>query len=190
MAGNQEVQRLFVSFETLCFKFQGADAWQARDLMPHLGYANWQNFREAIRRAWDSCNAAGIDPLANFFIGDGSQPWELEKVLTEASKNPQGGAPREDVILTRRASYLVAINGDPRKSEIAFAQHYFATATRTLEVIQQRIAETGRLAARQRLTETENRFQGILYQHDVTGPGIARIRSKGDKGPIWWQRHR
>jgi DNA-damage-inducible protein D len=177
---NKEVERLFASFEDLCFKHDGADAWRARDLMPRLGYANWQNFREAIKRAWESCVAAGTEADSNFVIGDGSQPWRPQVVLTEASKNPQGGAPREDVILTRRAAYLVTMNGDPRKPEVAFAQHYFATATRTLEVIEQRIAETGRLTARERLTETENRFQGVLYQQDVTGPGIARIRSKGD----------
>jgi DNA-damage-inducible protein D len=151
--------------------------------MAPLGYTTWdKGFREAIRRAWEACEAAGVDPAANFFTGHGERPWRpTGEVIREASKNPLGGAPSEDVLLTRRAAYLVAMNGDPRKPEIAFAQHYFATATRTLEVIQQRIAETGRLAARQRLTETENRFQGVLFQHDVTGPGIGRIRSKGDK---------
>jgi DNA-damage-inducible protein D len=181
--GGNEVQRLFLSFEELCFKFQGADAWRARHLMGPLGYTTWdKGFREAIRRAWEACDAAGIDPSANFFTGDGQRPWRPSgEVFREASKNPQGGAPSEDVLLTRRAAYLVAMNGDPRKPEIAFAQHYFATATRTLEVIQKRMAETSRLAARHRLTEAETRFQSVLFQHDVTGPGIARIRSKGDK---------
>lgn len=43
-------------------------------------------------------------------------------------KTPRAGRPREDVILTRRAAYLVAMNGDPRKTEVAFAQQYFAAA--------------------------------------------------------------
>jgi DNA-damage-inducible protein D len=179
---NSEIARLFASFEECRFEHAGADAWRARDLMPRLGYERWENFREVIRRAWQSCEAAGIDPAANFLVGDGSRPWSpAGEVFREATKNPQGGRPSEDVILTRRAAFLSVMNGDPSKPEIAFGQQYFAVSTRTLEVIQQRIAEAARLQAREKLSETESRFQGVLYEHDVDGPGIARIRSKGDK---------
>jgi DNA-damage-inducible protein D len=150
--------------------------------MPRSGYERWENFREAIRRAWQSCESAGIDPAVNSLIGDGSQPWNpAGEVFREATKNPQGGRPSEDVILTRRAAFLTVMNGNPTKPEIAFGQQYFAVATRTLEVIRQRVTEVARLQAREKLTETESRFQGVLYEHDVDGPGIARIRSKGDK---------
>ena len=175
-----EVAQLFRSFEDCRFEFEGTEAWRARELMPLLGYTQWRNFREAIRKAWESCKASGVEPALNFLIGDGSQPWSPEEVFADASKNPQGGRPSEDVILTRRAAYLVAMNGDPRKAEVAFAQHYFAVATRTLELIEQRLAEAARLQAREKLTETEKKFPGVLYEHDVDGPGIARIRSKGD----------
>ena len=33
----------------------GQEAWSARDLMPPLGYARWENFEEAISRAKVSC---------------------------------------------------------------------------------------------------------------------------------------
>jgi DNA-damage-inducible protein D len=181
MSDKNEVAKLFATFEECRFLHDGADAWRARDLMARLGYANWQNFREAIRRAWTSCEAAGVDPASNFLVGDSSQPWKPEEVFTGASKNPQGGRPGEDVILTRRAAFLVVMNGDPSKAEIAFGQQYFAVSTRTLEVIQQRLIEAARLQSREKLTETESRFQGVLYEHDVDGPGIGRIRSKGDQ---------
>jgi DNA-damage-inducible protein D len=180
MQDKSEISRLFASFEECCFQHDGADAWRARDLMHGLGYVRWENFREAIKRAWQSCETAGIDPARNFLVGDGSIAWAPDEVFRGLTKNPQGGRPSEDVILTRRAAFLVVMNGDPAKPEIAFGQQYFAVSTRTLEVIQKRLAEVARLQEREKLTETESHFQGVLFERDVDGPGIARIRSKGD----------
>jgi DNA-damage-inducible protein D len=176
------VSRLFLSFEDLCFQHNGADAWRARSLMKGFGYATWdKGFREVIRRAWEACVAADVDPAGHFLTGDGMHPWTPEEVFREASKNPLGGRPSEDVILSRKAAYLVAMNGDPRKAEIAFAQHYFAAATRTLEVLQQRMKEASRLRARRDLADTELKFQGVLFERGLTGSEIAIIRSKGDQ---------
>lgn len=41
--------------------------------------------------------------------------------------------------------------------------------------------EAERLVARGELTETEARFQAVLYEHGVDGSGIARVRNKGDQ---------
>ncbi len=181
MSANNEVAKLFASFEDCKFNHDGVEAWRARDLMVLLRYAAWQDFRNAVKRAWESCATVGLDPALNFLVGDGSAAWSPEQVFRGAPKNPQGGRPSEDVILTRRAAYLVAMNGDPRKPVVAFAQHYFAAKTRTLEVIEQRLTEAARLEAREKLTKTESKFQGVLYEHEVDGPGISRIRSQGDE---------
>jgi DNA-damage-inducible protein D len=175
------IAKLFTSFEDCRFEHDGVEAWSARKLMPLFGYANWQNFRDAIKRAWESCGAAEGDPTKNFIVGDGSEAWHPEGVFTDPSKNPLGGRPSEDVILTRLAAYLVAMNGDSRKPEIAFAQHYFASATRTLERLHQRMLETERLDAREELKDTEAKFQAVLFEHSVDGDGIATIRSRGDR---------
>lgn len=37
-----------------------------------------------------------------------------------------------DYMITRYACYLIAINVDPRKQEIAFAQSYFPLSTRKI----------------------------------------------------------
>lgn len=36
----------------------GVEFWYARELMRLLGYAQWRNFEEAIRRAIDSCETS------------------------------------------------------------------------------------------------------------------------------------
>lgn len=105
-------------FDAICrISDVGAEYWSARDLMPLLGYPRWQDFVPAIDRAKASAEVQGHS-LATLF-----------RVNPEKS----GGRPREDFHLSRFACYLVAMNGDPRKPEVAAAQAYFAIRTREAE---------------------------------------------------------
>lgn len=149
---------------------ENIEFWYARDLMGLLGYSRWENFDKAIRRAIESCEASEIEPLDHFR--------EVTKMVALGS-----GAQRQvkDYMLTRYACYLIAMNGDTSKEEIAFAQSYFAVQTRKQELIEERIAYIERTQVRGRLRESEKRLSQNIYERGVDDSGFARIRSKGDQ---------
>ncbi|WP_055406693.1 BRO family protein [Frankia sp. ACN1ag] len=100
----------------------GREHWSGRDLMRLLGYSKWQDLLSAIERARVSCANAGGDPDRDLM--------GAHKIATNA-RGQRRSIP--DVHLSRYGAYLVAMNGDPRKREIAAAQTYFAVKTREAE---------------------------------------------------------
>ena len=90
----------------------GNEYWSARELMPLLGYRKWQRFDDAIVRAKGSLKKTNGLVKEHFTYLPGS-----------ASAQGRFG---DNYRLSRHACYLVAMNGDPRKPEIAAAQAYFA----------------------------------------------------------------
>jgi DNA-damage-inducible protein D len=97
----------------------GTEFWSARSLMPLLGYPRWQEFKAVLDRASISCDVQGQNPTDHF------------SGLT--LKTPTG-RPSEDIQLSRFGAYLLAMNGDPSKPEIAAAQGYFVVKTREAEL--------------------------------------------------------
>ena len=143
--------------------------WYARDLQALLGYTQWRNFLEVMKKAMISCESADFTVSDHFA--------EVSKMIKLAK-----GAERkvQDYMLTRYACYLIAQNGDSKKEEIAFAQTYFAVQTRKQEIIEERIRLMNRLEVRGKLRESEKQMSKILYERGVDDIGFARIRSKGD----------
>lgn len=144
--------------------------WMARDLMPLLGYSRWENFVEAIGRAKTSCKSQNVD--TSFHFRDVTKMAEIGIGKKRAIA---------DVMLSRFACYLIAMNGDPRKEEIAFAQGYFAVQTRKQELIAERISYIERMIAREKLAVSETQLSKNIYERGVDDEGFARIRSKGDE---------
>ncbi|MDE2272399.1 MAG: DNA damage-inducible protein D [Xanthomonadaceae bacterium] len=165
------IQSLTATFEAHAQQTEtGVEYWLARDLQYLLGYAEWRNFNNtAISKAKTACELSG-HAVSDHFVDVNktiAMPKGAEKVI-------------DDLMLTRYACYLIAQNGDPRKEAIAFAQTYFAIQTRRAELIEQRLLEAERVAARHKLTQTEKELSGVIYEQTGGNQDFALIRSKGD----------
>ena len=163
------ISELFEKFENARILIDDVECWSARDLQSIFNYSDWRNFVKVIDKAKISCKASNNE-LSNHFV-------DINKMIDLAK-----GAKREisDIALTRYSCYLIAQNGDPSKQEIAFAQTYFAVQTRKQELIENRLLEVARVQAREKLTKTEKKLSGIIYERGVDDKGFAIIRSKGD----------
>ena len=141
-----EIQSAVSPFDRIRRVDERGEYWSARELMPVMGYANWREFGDAIDRAKLTARNTGAD-VTSLFGG--------------APKKATGGRPAEDLRLVRYAAYLVAMNGDPRKPEIAAAQTYFAVRTREAELtevaIPRQLPRSFAEALRELATEVEAR---------------------------------
>jgi len=164
------IQELFRQFENARSDYKSIECWSARELQTLFNYSDWRNFLKVIEKAKNACINSGNETFDHFV--------EVNKLIEIAN-----GAQRqiEDILLTRYACYLIAQNGDSSKSEIAFAQTYFAVQTRKQEIIEKRLLDIARINAREKLSKSEKKLSGIIYQRGVDDYGFAVIRSKGDQ---------
>lgn len=164
------IEELFLKFEKASHLYNDIECWSARDLQEILNYTKWDNFLKVIEKAKKACENVGED-VKNHFA-------DIGKMVLLGS-----GSEREisDIALTRYGCYLIAQNGDSSKSEIAFAQTYFAVQTRRQEIIEKRLLDVERVTAREKLSKTEKKLSGIIYERGVDEKSFSIIRSKGDQ---------
>ncbi len=117
---------------------------------------NEYDILKVINKAKDSCLNSG-ESVPNHFV-------DVNKMVSIGSG---GDRPVDDIALTRYACYLVAQNGDPAKSEVAFAQTYFAVQTRKQEIIEKRLLDVSRVSAREKLSQSEKKLSGLIFDGGV-----------------------
>lgn len=151
----------------------GTEFWDGRRLMTVMAYGTWERFKNPLGRAMTSAANQGVD---------------VDQDFRRSAKN-SGTKPMESFELSRFAAYLVAMNGDPNKPEVAAAQAYFAIRTREAEVAPKVpaldastpagilvMAEQFAATARQLVIESEARQQlAAKVEHDA--PLVAKAEA-------------
>ena len=139
----------------------GVEYWEARELMPLLGYENWQKAEEVIARAARACINSGQD-VDNHF----NRSVKMVKIGSNTVREVR------NYKLDRYACYLIAQNGDPKKTEIALAQTYFAIQTRKQEVFEQLPDTSKRLFIRNEVSDHNKKLFKTARQSGVTKFGL------------------
>lgn len=135
---------------------RGNEFWMARELQELLGYTEWRNFSSVIAKAQQTCETLGVDS-SNQFVA-------ATKKVTIGSG---GVVDVEDFFLSRYAAYLVAMNGDTKKPEIAYAQAYFAMQTIRQEQADQLTEAEKRVQLRARVKDANKKLNSAAKDADV-----------------------
>jgi DNA-damage-inducible protein D len=150
---------------------KGIPFWMARDIMDALDYREWRDFREVIERAKVSCEMAG-NFSANHFV---LMP-EMVEIGSSAKRE------RENFALSKYACYLIAMNGDPSKPEIANAQAYFTEQTYRQEQQDALTEELRRAALRDRVKDANKKLGGAAKEAGVRSAMFGVFNDAGYKG--------
>jgi len=143
------------------------DYWDGRELQPIMGYQRWEDFRRSIQRARLA--------IAN----TGQNPEDHASERPEAS----GRTSRMNYRLSRHGAYLVAMNGDPRKPEIAAAQTYFAVKAREAELAEIQAAApqpNEALEMAKRVIALQDRVMALTASNDSLAGRVEEMSAKAE----------
>lgn len=132
----------------------GIATWSARKFAQYLGYKDYKTFfSSAINRAQQVCLSLGINVSDHF----------KQELVPGAD-----GKEMTDIRLSRFACYLAAMNGDPKKQEVAKAQAYFATFADACRRYIQETEQIERILVRDELSDHEKTLASTACQAGVT----------------------
>jgi len=142
----------------------GGRVWFASELMEMLGYGTMQAFEQALNRAIGTCTTLGIPVVENF-----------EQCKREVNSEQVG-----DYRLSRFACYLVAMNGDVRKPQVAQAQAYFATLAEAARQYVQSVQDVERVQIRDEISGRERGLSSTASRVGVSD--YALFQNAGYRG--------
>lgn len=143
------------------FDENGIEYWEARELLPLLGYEKWEKAEEVVARAARACMNSGQDVDNHFH-----QTGKMVKIGSNTLRKVR------DYKLDRYACYLIAQNGDPNKPEIAMAQTYFAIQTRRQEIFEQLPDTSKRLFIRNQVSDHNKKLFRTAKEAGVSKFGL------------------
>jgi len=135
----------------------GIEYWSSRDFAGVLGYTDYRNFEQVVRKARMSCFNSG-QRVEDHFVD-----------ITEMIEIGKGGKREVAVtLLSRYACYLVVQNADPAKDIVAMGQTYFAVQTRRQELSDEAVESERRL-----LLRNEMRRHNVQLADAARGAGVV-----------------
>lgn len=123
----------------------GITFWWASEFMRMLGYDDMNSFKKVIDRTVKAFISLSIDHYEN---------------IIRVTRNINGKEV-PDYKLTRFACYLLAMNGDPKKREVALVQAYFATQTRQFELYVEKHTDMERLVIRDEIKDGNKSLSSV-----------------------------
>lgn len=122
----------------------GATHWREEDLREALGYATEGGLAKAVTKAKQACLSIGMQ-------------CEEHLVLQPNGRH----------LLTRFGCYLVAMNADPKKPEVAAAQAYFAALADTFQTHIDHADGIDRSLIRSEISDGQRSLASTAKQHGV-----------------------
>jgi len=142
-------------FEALS-RSNGFRFWWASELATLLGYSDLHSFRKAIDRAMIALTSLNIPVFDNII----QEQRELN------------GKRVTDYKLSRFACYLAAMNGDPKKPQVAQAQGYFVAWAEACRLYLEEADGVERVAIRGEISEHERTLSGTAKMAGVVQYGL------------------
>lgn len=134
--------------------------------MHMLGYETFSSFKKAINKAVTTCMTLDIETLDNF----------------QQTKREIDGELVADYKLSRFACYLIAMNADNKKREVASAQAFFAATAETIRRYIEDSEDVERVLIRDELSTHEKSLSGVAKNAGVTNKGYALFQNSGYRG--------
>lgn len=142
----------------------GFTHWYARDLMQVLGYVTYHPFLKAINKAIQSCMTINVEVMENF-----------TKVKREVD-----GETVDDYKLSRFACYLVTMNADVKKPEVANAQAWFAASAEAIRRYVDSAEDVERIIIRDEISGNEKSLSSTAKRAGVSD--YALFHNAGCRG--------